>query len=43
MLNGDGVVGKPLAERPEVLLGEDRRRHEHQDLLAVGDAFECGP
>jgi hypothetical protein len=43
VLDADRIVGKPLAERPIVLLGENRRWHEHQDLLAVGDTFERGP
>ena len=32
----DRQVREPLAEGAEVLLGEDRRRHEHHHLLAVG-------
>jgi hypothetical protein len=33
---------EPLAERLMVLRGEDRRRHEHRDLLAVLDRLERG-
>ena len=36
-------LGHPLAEAVKVLLGEDRRRHEHGDLVAVIDRFERGP
>ena len=31
---------EPLAERDEVLLGEERRRHEHGDLLALHHGLE---
>ena len=34
-LDLDRELAKPLAEGPEVLLGEDRRRHEHHHLLAL--------
>ncbi len=32
----------PLAERPEVLLHQQGRRHQHRDLLAVLDGLEGG-
>ena len=35
-------AGEPLGERLEVLLDEQRRRHEHRDLLAVLDRLEGG-
>jgi len=31
----DREVGEPLAEREQVLLRENRGRHQHRDLLAV--------
>ena len=34
--------GEPLVERLEVLLDEERGRHEHRDLLAVLDRLERG-
>ncbi len=37
-----GEAGEALAEGVEVLLGQDRRRHEHGDLLAVHDGLEGG-
>jgi hypothetical protein len=37
-----GEAGEPLGERLEVLLDEQRRRHEHGDLLAVLDRLERG-
>ena len=36
-------LGHPLAEAVKVLLGEDRRRHEHRDLIAAIDRLERGP
>ena len=36
-------LGHPLAEAVKVLLGEDRRRHEHRHLVAAIDRFERGP
>ena len=38
VLDHERLVAQALDERAVVLLGEDRRRHEHQDLLAVADA-----
>ncbi len=35
-------LGVPLAERPEVLLDQQGRRHEYGDLLAVLDRLEGG-
>ena len=43
VLDRHGVVLQPLGERPVVLLGEDRRRHQHHHLLAVLHRLECGP
>ena len=43
VLQRDRVVGQPLGERPVVLLGEDRRRHQHQHLLALVGGLERGP
>ena len=37
------IVGEPLAERLAVLAREQRRRHEHRDLLAVLHGLERGP
>ena len=34
-LDGDGQVAVPLAERVPVLLGQNRRRTEHERLFAV--------
>ena len=42
-LDHEGQVGEALAEGAEVLLGEDRRRHQHQHLLAVGGGLDRGP
>ena len=42
-LHRDGERREPLAERDEVLLGEERRRHEHGDLLAFHHGLEGGP
>ena len=39
--NGNSAIRS--RKRAEVLLGEDRRRHEHRDLLAVVDRLERGP
>ena len=35
-------LGEAVGEGLEVLLGEQRRRHEQRDLLAVGERDECG-
>ena len=35
-------LGEPLAEGAEVLLGEDRRRHQHHHLLALGGRLVRG-
>ena len=37
------VAGEALAERLEVLLGQQRGRHEHGHLLAVLHGLERGP
>ena len=42
MVDGERVVLEALGERAGVLLGEDRRRGEHQHLLAVGRGLERG-
>ena len=42
VLDRDGVILEPLRERPVVLLGEDRRRHQQHHLLAVLDRLERG-
>ena len=42
-LDAHGEVAEALAERVPVLLGEDRRGHEHQRLLAVDRDRERGP
>ena len=42
-LDAHRVAGEALGERLAVLLGEQRRRHEHRDLLAVLDGLERGP
>ena len=34
-LHGDREPGHPLGERLQVLIGQQRRRHQHRDLLAV--------
>ena len=36
-------LGHPLAERAIVLLGQDRRRHQHGHLVAAVDRLERGP
>ena len=41
--DGDRERREALAERLEVLRGEDGRRDEHRDLLAVLDRLERGP
>src|ERR1019366_9691956 len=41
MVDGERVVRESLAEGAEMLQGEDRRRGEQQDLLAVGGCLEC--
>ena len=40
VLDLERLVAQALDERAVVLLGEDRRRHEHQDLLAVGGRLD---
>ena len=42
-LDRDGEIGEPLAERPPVLDGQHRRRHEHRHLLAGLDGLERRP
>ena len=42
MLDRERVVAQALGERAEVLLGEDRRRHQHQHLLAGVRRLERG-
>ena len=42
VLERERVVGQALGERAVVLLGEDRRRHEHQHLLALVGGLERG-
>ena len=42
MLDRERVVLQALGERAVVLLGEDRRRHEHQHLLAGVGGLERG-
>ena len=37
-----GESGEALDERLHVLLHEQRRRHDHGDLLAILNRFECG-
>ena len=37
-----GKGAEARAEGAVVLIGEQRRRHEHRDLLLVGDRLECG-
>ena len=41
-LDRDGKGGEPPLEGAEVLVGEDRRRRQHGDLLAVEDRLEGG-
>ena len=41
-LDPDGIVREALAERLAVLVGEQRRRHEDRDLLAVLHRLERG-
>ena len=41
-LDPEREVGEPLAEGAEVLLGEDRGRHQHHHLLAVGGGLDRG-
>ena len=41
-LDPEGQVGEALAEGAEVLLGEDRGRHQHHHLLAVGGRLDRG-
>ena len=43
VLERERVVGQALGERPVVLLGEDRRRHQHQHLLALVGRLERRP
>ena len=42
VLDRERVVAQALGERAEVLLGEDRRRHQHQHLLAGVGRLERG-
>jgi hypothetical protein len=42
-LDPEGEVGHPLAEGAPVLLGEDRRRHQHHHLESVGGGLHGGP
>ncbi len=42
VLDDEGLIAQALDERAVVLLGEDRRRHEHQDLLAVAGGLDRG-
>jgi hypothetical protein len=42
-LDADGEAAEPLQERRQVLLNEQRRGHQHGDLLAVLDCLECRP
>ena len=41
-LDPEGEVGEPLAEGAPVLLGEDRGRHQHHHLGAVGGGLDRG-
>ena len=41
-LDPEGQVGEALAEGAEVLLGEDRGRHQDHHLLAVGGGLDRG-
>ena len=41
-LDSDGVRREPLLEVHKVLLGKERRRHEHHDLLPILDRLEHG-
>ena len=42
VLERERIVGQALGERAVVLLGEDRRRRQHQHLLALGRRLEGG-
>ena len=42
VLDLERLVAQALDERAVVLLGEDRRRHQHQHLLAVGGGLDRG-
>ena len=42
-LDADGVAGEAIGERVAVLGGQQRRRDQHGDLLAVLDRLEGGP
>ena len=42
VLDLERLVAQALDERAVVLLGEDRRRHQHQHLLAVGRGLDRG-
>ena len=41
-LDAEGKIGKALAEGAAMLLGEDRRRHEHHHLPSVGGGLDRG-
>ena len=41
--NREGKLGHPRGEGPQVLLGKDRRRHEHRHLVAGIDRLEGRP
>ena len=40
-LDVDGIRGKSRSKDFAVLTGQNRRRHEHRNLFAVLDRFEC--
>ena len=42
LFDAHGKGAESRAERAVVLIGEQRRRHEHRDLLLVGDRLERG-
>ena len=42
-LHRDRVIGEALGKGPMVLRREDRRRHQHGDLLLVFHRLECRP
>ena len=41
--NREGKLGHPRREGPQMLLGKDRRRHEHRHLVAGIDRLEGRP